>query len=202
MKPGSFLTLGAILVTASAIPVEGVEGGIVVQGGNADTRLGMFFKPIKNILENAADKKNEVGDSDPEKDSEGSKTSKALETDIVIAEVLPEHPVQEETIVIMDSMPTAPELIMPGLLNMLSPQRISPPSPVEQALDAVEEVLQGLRRTGITDGAEIDLIEVDITHKRPAPASELPDLLSMLEPMMEPTLPRMNAGDAMMIEIM
>ncbi|KAK6500126.1 hypothetical protein TWF481_010482 [Arthrobotrys musiformis] len=202
MKSRSIIVLGAILATANAIPVEGVEGGMVVQGGNADTHFGMFFKQIKNVLETAAGKEEGITETtDSTEDLGENDASEASESGTIVTEELPEPSVREEKIVIMETMPTSSELIMPGLLSMLSSQRISPPSPVEQALDAVEEVLEGLRHTGFADEAELNLIEIDFPDRAPSPPSGLPDLLSMLEPMIEPTFPIMGAGEAMMIEI-
>ncbi|KAK6515123.1 hypothetical protein TWF506_007469 [Arthrobotrys conoides] len=203
MKSMSFITLGAILATANAIPVEGVEGGMVVQGGNADTRFGMFFKPIKNILEAAAEQKKDESATETansEGESNDDDASKASESGTIVAEVLTEPYIREE-IMIVETLPTAPELVMSGLLNMLSPQQVSPPSPVGQAF-AMEEVLEELRHSEFGEEDHLNLIEVNLASNGvPGPPSGLPDLLSMLEPMIEPTLPRMNAGEAMMIEI-
>ncbi|KAK6337313.1 hypothetical protein TWF730_002718 [Orbilia blumenaviensis] len=201
MKSQSLIILGAALATVTAIPVEGVEGGIVVQGGNADTRLGMFFKPIKNILEKASGKGDRIEDFDTEGKPDGNEDAQDSDSDNLVAEILPSNSVHEEMIVIMETLPTAPELVMPGLLNILSPQRISPPSPVEQALDAVEQVLEGLRHSGFAEGNGIEVNGVGIPERVPEQPSGLPDLLSMLEPMIEPNLPRMNAGETVMIEI-
>ncbi|KAF3104413.1 hypothetical protein TWF569_000140 [Orbilia oligospora] len=202
MKSASFIALGASLAITSAIPVEGVEGGMVVQGGNADTRFGMFFKPIKNILETAAgEEKSAAKSANTEDESNDEDTPEVSGSGIIVAEVLPEPSIREE-IMIVETIPTAPELVMSGLMNMLSPQRISPPSMVGQE-SVMEELLEEIRHSEFGGEDNLNLrIEVDFAADRaPGPPSGLPDLLSMLEPMIEPTLPRMNAGEAMMIEI-
>ncbi|KAF3229798.1 hypothetical protein TWF106_000187 [Orbilia oligospora] len=201
MKSASFIVLGAILATTSAIPVEGVEGGMVVQGGNANTRFGMFFKPIKNILETAAgEEKSAAKSANTEDGSNDEDTPEVSGSGIIVAEVLPEPSIREE-IMIVETIPTASELVMSGLMNMLSPQRISPPSPVRQE-SVMEEILEEIRHSEFGGEDNLNLIEMDFAAERaPGPPSGLPDLLSMLEPMIEPTLPRMNAGEAVMIEI-
>ncbi|KAK6355984.1 hypothetical protein TWF718_000359 [Orbilia javanica] len=202
MKSAPFVALCAVLATSSAIPVEGVDGGLVVQGGNADTRFGMFFNPIKNVLKVAAeeDSATEPTTSDLEEDSDDKDAPKPTESGTIVTEVLIEPPVREQEIIIVETMPTAPELILPGLLNILSPQRISPPSPIDQALEVVEEVLGHIRHAGFTEELPLNTIGVDY-DRATGPPSGLPDLLSMLEPMIEPTLPKMNAVEAMMIEV-
>ncbi|EGX44928.1 hypothetical protein AOL_s00173g29 [Orbilia oligospora ATCC 24927] len=146
MKSASFIALGASLAITSAIPVEGVEGGMVVQGGNADTRFGMFFKPIKNILQTAAGEENSAAKSANTEDESNDEDSPEVSgSGVIVAEVLPEPSIREE-IMIVETIPTAPELVMSGLMNMLSPQRISPPSLVRQE-SVMEEILEEIRHS-------------------------------------------------------
>ncbi|KAF3920774.1 hypothetical protein ABW20_dc0104405 [Dactylellina cionopaga] len=149
MKSTSLLAITALVATATSIPVEG-EGGIVVQGGNANTRLGLFYKPIKNILEEASAEEQAEGNKESE-DTVGE-----AEVSGIIAEQLPEQG-HEETIMIVEATPTPLDLIMPGLMNLITPQQVSPPSPVEEAFEAVEELIEQLQQSGVPDDTEIDL---------------------------------------------
>ncbi|RVD83975.1 uncharacterized protein DFL_005743 [Arthrobotrys flagrans] len=102
-----------ILATTNAIPVEGIEGVMVVQGGNAGTRFGMFFNQIKNVLETAAEEEEEsatetTNSEDGAGDLNDNDASEATESVTIVAEDLTEPSVLEEKSVIMETIPTAP----------------------------------------------------------------------------------------------
>ncbi|EWC45473.1 hypothetical protein DRE_00872 [Drechslerella stenobrocha 248] len=192
MKAISLFAVSAIaaVAPAAALPLEG-EGGLVIQGGNGNTRLGMLYKPIPSVLE-----KDVSSSATDDADCAKMKDPPHSAPDIIIAEQLPAAPIREETIAILETMPTNPELILPGLLNLLTPQRISPPSPMEQAVKAAEEMMDVLTHTGMPNGLQVDM-QMEIDYPTHVTSSELPDFSAMIES----ATPRMSAGDTMLIKI-
>ncbi|KAK6332250.1 hypothetical protein TWF696_002971 [Orbilia brochopaga] len=193
MQSKLLLTVSALLAAATAVPLEG-EGGLVIQGGNGNTRLGMFYKPIQSILGQDAEETS-IDDSESDSDLDSTDDANAVEAEIAVAERMPQ-PVAEEMIVIMDATPANPEFVMPGLSSMLTPQRLSPPSPVEQALEAVEEMIEGLKHGVLPDDAQFD-VELEVNFPDRASEPEFPDFGALLESV----APTTAIGDAMMIEI-
>ncbi|KAJ6259397.1 hypothetical protein Dda_6298 [Drechslerella dactyloides] len=192
MKSNLLFIVYALVAVAAALPLEG-EGGLVIQSGNGNTRLGMLYKPIQSVLEEDSD---ETDTEDADSDSESTPGERIVEAEIIVAEQMPAPVITEETIVIVDATPAIPELVMPGLLNILTPQRLSPPSPVEEALEAVEEMIEGLRHGVLPSDAEIDM-ELEVNFPERVSEPEFPDFGALLESV----TPRMTAGDTMMIEI-
>ncbi|KAF3911293.1 hypothetical protein ABW21_db0200257 [Orbilia brochopaga] len=187
-------TFSALIAAAAAVPLEG-EGGLVVQGGNGNTRLGMFYKPIQSILEHEFEE-DYMQDSDADTESDFDDDSRVVEAEIITAEQMPEPILAEETIIIMDGTPAVPELVMPGILGMLTPQRLSK-SPVEAALQAVEEMIESLKHGVLPDDAEIDM-ELEVNFPERVPEPEFPDFGALLESIATKT----PMGDTMMIEIL
>ncbi|KAK6544833.1 hypothetical protein TWF694_001514 [Orbilia ellipsospora] len=188
MRVTPLLTLAGFAAVASAIPLE-VEGGMVVQAGNANTRLGMFYEPIKNILQQETDEREEANPDIEDTDN-------APHPDIVIAEPIP-TPAQEETIVIMETMPETPELLFPGLFSMLTPQRPQQPPHLDEALGLVEEIIEQMTHNRVSSDTSVD---VEIQVGLPGGVPEAPGMVDLLS-LIEPPMPRMTAGNTMVIEI-
>ncbi|KAF3905040.1 hypothetical protein AA313_de0205600 [Arthrobotrys entomopaga] len=188
MRSTPLLTLTALAAVATAIPLE-VEGGMVVQAGNANTRLGMFYKPIKNILQQETEERDEDN-------TEAEDVGDASHPEIIIPEPI-QTPVQEETIVIMEATPETPGLLLPGLFGTLAPPKPQQPPQLDEALEVVEEIIEQMTHVGVPSDGSIDVeIQVEFPDRGPK-VPEMVDLLSLIEPPM----PRMTAGNTMVIEI-
>ncbi|EPS43350.1 hypothetical protein H072_2675 [Dactylellina haptotyla CBS 200.50] len=187
MRFSSVFTLAALAAAATAIPLE-AEGGIVVQAGTGNTKLGMLYKSFGSDLEGGDTEEHESEELEP------MESTQEVNPNLIIAERLPE-PTHEETIVIVDGKPEGPDLILPGLLNLFAPLR-RPLSPLEGTLGALDEVIDQLKHGQIGDSAGIN-VKIGVGFPEIPGPPEIPDLLSMIEPAM----PRLMAGDAMMIEI-
>ncbi|KAF3941812.1 hypothetical protein ABW19_dt0207593 [Dactylella cylindrospora] len=155
MRSAAILPLTTLVALVASRPLEG-EGGMVIQRGNGDTILGMHYEHIPSILE-----KGEAEDS--KESNKSSESSINLgegcdhgESDPVLAKVTPNP--REETIIIMDATPTSPEFILPGLMGLFTPQQVSPPppTPAQEALEAVEAVIEELKGK-VPDNPEIDV---------------------------------------------
>lgn len=149
MKTTQTLTLAALAAAqASAIPLDGLGGGLLVQHGMGNTMLDMHYDHLPSILEKAAQAISEAKSSDEDKSDDNNDH----EHKVIIATDQHQVKKEDELLVFVERVRPKPEWVMPGLAGLFGPQRPSPPplnmNPLEQAMKMVERLVGGLEGVG------------------------------------------------------